>query len=742
MNDIVEFALQYAARSWFVFPCEPRGKKPLVKHGFKDASTDQAQIEAWWGGPWPDANIGLATGKSGLVVLDVDGTEGLAELQALIAEHGPLPRTLCAKTGRPSGVHIYFVGAGIKSSQMKGSKLDVRGSTGYVILPPSIHENGNVYGWINALAPIAAIPDWLKEWANNRKSGTPGKPASPMAQSHPLGRDSYRLGRRRNLAERSIAAQAAVPFSTSEAARLRSALAVIDAAIDGGTWASYGMALHDLKWFAKVGPQATVIDVGFELWDEWSKTSTGTPETGGAYEGREKMWRRWINFGKEINGARVTVASIFAAANAASTNPQPDAQNINGHDSLPNLSQKLVGTTAPPIFWPDAGPKNKPKATCRNARVAIRHLGLTCEHDTFHDKLIIGGEPIGEWAGELTDNAVHMLRVTIEHVYNFDPGSFNARDAAVQECLQAGFDPICDYLEALKWDGTARLRGWLPTYMNAANTPLNQAIGSLVLVAAVRRARQPGAKFDQITVFISDEGRGKSQAIEILAGSENFSDQSILTLDDRAQQEAMQGIWLYEIADLAGIGKADVEKVKAFASRRSDRARPAYGRTRLDRPRRCIIFATTNHQTFLKAQTGNRRFWPVEVGKIDIEGLSRDRDQLWAEAAAIEARGVPLQLPEMLWGEATRLQSERTDSDPWDDLLSSLAGTLVKLPDGTEERRIRSRDILEMALKIPSERMTDVTAKRVAFTMRRLGWDGPKSFRDGVDIFKGFSRAE
>ena len=134
----------------------------------------------------------------------------------------------------------------------------------------------------------------------------------------------------------------------------------------------------------------------------------------------------------------------------------------------------------------------------------------------------------------------------------------------------------------------------------------------------------------------SPEGKDKSTALSILSGGpENFSDQTILGRGDRDQQEMLRGVWVFEIADLSNIRKAEVEDVKAFASRTHDRARPAYGRFRVDLPRRGVIWATTNNSEYLKSQTGNRRFWPIEVAAtkpIDIEGLTRDRDQLLAEA--------------------------------------------------------------------------------------------------------------
>src|SRR5260221_258545 len=179
----------------------------------------------------------------------------------------------------------------------------------------------------------------------------------------------------------------------------------------------------------------------------------------------------------------------------------------------------------------------------------------------------------------------------------------------------------------LNWDKTK----WVPT-----PTCLNIR---LVLIAAVRRARRPGTKFDQILTLEGPEGLNKSTAIKVLAGEENFSDTTILGMSDKQQMENVRGVWLYEIADLSGIKRAEVEAVKAFASRTSDKARPAYGRCVVDQPRRCVFFATTNERTYLKSQTGNCRFWPVQVGNIDIESLQRDRDHLWAEAAYYEKQG-------------------------------------------------------------------------------------------------------
>lgn len=390
-----------------------------------------------------------------------------------------------------------------------------------------------------------------------------------------------------------------------------------------------------------------------------------------------------------------------------------------------------------------SGKERTPKATCANARIAIGMLGIECRYDRFHDKLLVSGHVIGQYAGEFSDHACLVLRLLIHEQFKFDPGRNHTFDACVQLCLQHSFDPVADYLDGLKWDGTKRLDTWMHDYLGADDTELNRAIGRLALLAMVRRVRKPGCKFDQIIVLESPEGREKSTALLVLAGSEeNFSDQTILGLSDQQQQERLRGKWVYEIGDMAGMKKAETEQVKAFASRTHDRARPAYGRQQIEQPRRCIIWGTTNDSTYLKSRTGNRRFWPVKVGTIDIVGVRRDRDQLLAEAVALEATGVSLRLPESLWGVAATVQAERMEHDPWEDRLASVNGTRVAADEGRDEERISSNELLTMHLNIPAERQNDVMSKRLGFVMRTLGWKGPDAMKisPGGKAIRGYRR--
>jgi hypothetical protein len=199
----LQFALDYAKRGWAVVPlhnpkqgvcscrkknCSSPGKHPRTEHGLKDGSKDAKQIEAWWE-KWPDASLGILTGQeSGLLVLDVDGEDGKAALQALTAEHGGPPKTLCAKTGRTGadghrkGCHYYFrapAGVAIRNSAgILGKGLDIRADGGYVVAPPSLHPSGLLYEWLTPEQPLADVPPWLLA----KLAGAKPAPEAPRAQ--------------------------------------------------------------------------------------------------------------------------------------------------------------------------------------------------------------------------------------------------------------------------------------------------------------------------------------------------------------------------------------------------------------------------------------------------------------------------------------------------------------------------------------------------------------------------------
>jgi predicted P-loop ATPase len=246
--------------------------------------------------------------------------------------------------------------------------------------------------------------------------------------------------------------------------------------------------------------------------------------------------------------------------------------------------------------------------------------------------------------------------------------------------------------------------------------------------------------------------------LKILAGGdENFSDAEIIGDGKKEQQEAVQGIWIYEVGELEGMSKHDVTAIKLFLSKTHDKARPAFGRARVDRPRRCIFVGTTNDEGYLRDPTGNRRFWPVKTTKrlFDLEAIAQVRDQLWAEASAAEANGEPLTIPMELWEAASVEQRARVTQDAWEDLIGRhLVGLREdKAKDGVycvgvndsgdREWRVASSYLLgSFVLGIPTERQTNAVTKRLADVMRSLGWAKPAtSIRVGKIPCRGFTKA-
>jgi hypothetical protein len=398
------------------------------------------------------------------------------------------------------------------------------------------------------------------------------------------------------------------------------------------------------------------------------------------------------------------------------------------------LRQARSAAAAVSNGWPDVGKAGNPQPTMRNTIAALRRLELSFLHDAFQHRKFVNGLILEQLQGEISDDACALLRAMIMDTFGFDPKAENVRDAVTQLSLEHTFHPIREMLDALVWDGIPRVGRWLASYMGAEDTVLNEATGRTMLVAAVRRVRKPGVKFDTIVIFEGKQGTGKSTALQILAGPGNHSDNEILSLDTKSQMEAMEGVWIYELSEISGLNKSEVEKTKAFASRQFDRARMSYGRFSDRRGRQSIFVGTTNESKYLKDRTGNRRFLPVRTGEIDLEALRRDRDQLWAEAAHLEANGASIVLPPELWAAAAVEQEGRLEDDPWLERLTIVRGRATG-----DEVRAYTAELLSELLGIPLERQHNGHAKRLAALMRELGWE-PGKFKVAGKTVRGFHR--
>lgn len=204
-----------------------------------------------------------------------------------------------------------------------------------------------------------------------------------------------------------------------------------------------------------------------------------------------------------------------------------------------------------------------------------------------------------------------------------------------------GFNPVKDYLKAQRWDRKPRIERLFIDYQGAEDTLYVRTVTRKMLIAAVARVFDPGCKFDYVLTLVGPEGKGKSEMLKRLGGdwfTDTFSFHMLSGGNGKQAIEAIQGMWIVEIAEMAGLRKAEVEAAKGFIASREDYFRPSHARESVSRKRQCIFIGTSNNFAFLQSANGNRRFWPVEIFMQDPlkdvwEDLTPDEvGQIWAEA--------------------------------------------------------------------------------------------------------------
>ncbi|MBA3890516.1 MAG: DUF3854 domain-containing protein [Gemmatimonadaceae bacterium] len=353
-----------------------------------------------------------------------------------------------------------------------------------------------------------------------------------------------------------------------------------------------------------------------------------------------------------------------------------------------------------------------------NIRLALMQVGTVLRFDAFAQHVLLDGVP-------LDDVALDRLWVRLNDTCGFRPSKETLRTVLVVEAHRSTVHPVRAYLDALTWDGVPRLDTWLIDLAGAAPSDYVRAIGALPLLAAVRRIRQPGAKFDELVILESPQGTFKSSALRALCPNDAwFSDDLPLGADSKHVIERTSGRWIIEACELHGHRGREAEQLKAFLSRQVDGpVRLAYARLPVSVPRQFIMIGTTNNLTsYLKDSTGARRFWPVRVEGFDLAAVTRDRDQLWAEAACREADGTSIRLASGLWAEAGEHQEQRRAGDPWEEILEPLLDT--------DDDAVSVDDIWD-ALKLEASYRDNRAADRVAAIAQRYEFVAKRKCRRG-----------
>ncbi len=720
---LLDDALALTAYGFRVHPI--RGKIPLAE-AWPTIATADAQAAQSLFAAHPDATgIGIATGAFGglsadaapagvpdhVLVLDVDPANGGEEsLAALCGQYGQIPPTVCALTGS-GGMHYYYLApAGFRNSAGKlGPGLDTRAEGGYVAAPPSRHPSGTYYRWAPSYGPgevaLADAPAWMLSLL---------KPASvPRAQPAPRPEVD-----RSDVIRRASRYLGALPPAVSGQGGHGALFAATLALVRGFCLTpSDALDLLTVEYNPRCQPLWSEKELCHKI-DSVVSSSAGPPA------------------GYLLDAPRPESARRLRAVPTPSQEPPP-----HGDTDVP----PEFAAAAPPVEPPPrvgGGPPGPPPgppipigsrplsksyaSLCQILRTpGLRRQVLgdgRLEFNTLTLEPTLARRP-------LTDTDLSRIRELSEVCFATRQGpdkpskglQFSTADvsaAILQVANEAPFHPVAEYLRSFGWDGVPRLDRVAQDILSVdlAAQPLASVLVRKWMISAAARALRPGCKVDTVLVLTGSQGAFKSSFFRTLASAAWFSD-AAFDLHNKDSLLLLRRVWILEWAELEAMTRARTsEAVKAFLTAQIDYLRPPYGRTVQEYPRSCVIGGSANKPEFLSDDTGGRRFWPVRVGgRIDLETLARDRDQLWAEAVAALDAGEPWWLDKAASTQlATTQAADHEVLDAWTEtVLGWLEGRTT--PQTTA-------DILVGAVARPLGQVVKADADRVGAILRRAGW--------------------
>lgn len=454
-------------------------------------------------------------------------------------------------------------------------------------------------------------------------------------------------------------------------------------------------------------------------------------------------WDEFIEAAEEHDRrekASAKIIPLHVATNGA-TEPARTEQRAEAKSRASDVSEKRAGDAPAWLANAIRDEQGRIVPNLANCMVALRNAPALAEvfgyNSLLHAPILQKALPLVEGAEPsdktplprpVRDTDVSQLQEHLQRCGLPKIGREIVHQAVDLRAQERAFHPVRDYLNGLTWDGTRRLDNWLPYYLGAESTPYTASIGRMFLVSMVARAMQPGCKVDYVLVLEGEQGILKSTVGRILAG-DWFSDH-LPEIGCKDASHHLRGKWLIEVAELSAIGRAESEALKAFVSRQVERFHPAYGRNEVIEPRQCTFLGTTNQPTYLKDETGGRRFWPVKVGTLDIDALAHDRDQLFAEAAEAYRRGARWWPDADFEREHIRPeQDQRFDADAWQEEIAEWL---------TDKNKTTIGSLARYCLNFDVPRIGTGDQRRIGAILQRLGWRrGRKDSKGNIPWLSG-----
>jgi predicted P-loop ATPase len=680
-------------------------KRPIVKDWANAASLDPKQIHDWFGeGKYV---IGVPTGeKNDLDVVDVDPRHGGEKWYN--EQQTQIPATRRHTTAQ-GGWHLLF-----------SHHEDMRNSTGLIAPGVDVRGEAGFIVWWAALNlpstddPIVAMPDWLAEAAmkNRARRNKGGGDVSLSTRKPPSARAVLELLRR-------------MPnqLETTRDTYVDVNLAVkgcIDALIEADELTpeqESDLEEAAVAWCYRWEGHDGTTDEAAKWAEDWRYRDAKLA----GWQTLEKIAGQLIPEYREEQGR------------AQFANAPPLDEPAKPYRRTPFWKSRLLLTKNGTI-----------KAALVNADIALRYapewdgvLGFNQFTNTLH---IMKRPP---WLAADTEFTPHQLTDVdvIATAVWLQTKQIGVSEAVTASALRKAAEenschPVREYLDGLTWDQQPRLDTWLIDHLGAEDTPLNRAYGARFLISAVARVRQPGCKVDTVPILEGRQGLLKSTALRMLA-SPWFTDH-MPDLQSKDAQLQIIGVWFVEFAELGQFGRTDANRAKIFISAQEDRFRQPYGRVVETHPRQCVLAVTLNRAAhgYLKDETGNRRFWPVACGvgweanrQADIKRLTRERDQLWAEADHRFGQGEVwwLHEPELLVAHDASV-ADRMDLDPIHGLVADAMTRLVE--DGNTSPSFD--DVCNQLGLLSAKERTRLVQAQIGRAVTSLGWASQRQMRDGV----------
>jgi predicted P-loop ATPase len=305
----------------------------------------------------------------------------------------------------------------------------------------------------------------------------------------------------------------------------------------------------------------------------------------------------------------------------------------------------------------------------------------------------------------------------------FEPKNSEIEEALVTVGGFQKFHPIKTALESYVWDGVPRVKDWLVKFMGAEDCIYTRTVGLKTLIGAIKRIYEPGCQFDYIMVLEGAQGIGKSRCIKILGG--DYYGDLDLNLHDKDTIECMRRFWIIEASEMEVHRKQESATMRSFLSRQTDVFRVPYARRAKAFPRQSIFIGSINPELcedigWLKDTTGNRRYWPIRCGTIDVEGFRKVRDQLWAEALKYYRSGaVPFLEDANIEAQATIEQQKRMGADPWYERVLEW----ITYGFGKDKKVLTLSQLFCDCLGGKFAMINRVEQRRIADIMRSLKWE-------------------